>query len=130
VEFSSQHYADVVVAAPSGQINHQSAELLKQALAPLLDGVASSKGSLVLDFGGVEYISSMGLRVLMVAAKQLRAQKARIAVAALQPVVKEIFEIARFSNVVEVFPSVPEALQAVSESALAAYRRATTPGPG
>lgn len=130
MELPSLRFADVVLAAPSGQINHQSAEQLKQALAPLLEEVSSGKSALVLDFGGVEYISSMGLRVLMVAAKQLRSHKARIAVAALQPVVKEIFEIARFNNVVEVFPSVPEALQAVSPSALAAYRRATTPGAG
>lgn len=130
MELPSLRFADVVLAAPSGQINHQSAEQLKQALAPLLEEVGSGKSALVLDFGGVEYISSMGLRVLMVAAKQLRSHKARIAVAALQPVVKEIFEIARFNNVVEVFPSVPEALQAVSQPALAAYRRATTPGAG
>ena len=130
MELSSLRFADVVVAAPSGQINHKSAEELKQALAPLLDDVGSRKTALVLDFNGVEYISSMGLRVLMVAAKQLRAQQARIAVAALQPVVKEIFDIARFNTVVEVFPSVPEALKALSDSALAAYRRATTPGAG
>jgi hypothetical protein len=36
---------------------------------------------LVLDFAGIEYISSVGLRILMIAAKQLRASDAKIAVA-------------------------------------------------
>ena len=106
---------------PVGQIDHPNAQQLQQALAPILDQAAASRTPLVLDFTGVEYISSMGLRVLMVAAKQMRAGSARIAVAALRPVVEEIFEIARFKHVLEVFPSVRAALQALSAPALAAY---------
>ena len=121
VEFSSQRLADVVVAAPVGQIDHSNAERLKQALAPTVDGLEQNTAALVLDFTGVEYISSMGLRVLLMAAKQLRARKARIAVAALQPVVKEIFDIARFNHVLEVFPTTRAALEHVSPAALAAY---------
>ena len=121
MEFSSRRLADVVVAAPVGQIDHPNAQQLQRALAPILDEAASSKAALVLDFAGIEYISSMGLRVLMVAAKQMRSQSARIAVAALQPVVEEIFDIARFKYVLESFPSVRAALQEMSAPALAAY---------
>jgi anti-sigma B factor antagonist/stage II sporulation protein AA (anti-sigma F factor antagonist) len=121
MECSVRRLADVVVAAPAGQIDHPNAQKLQEALAPLLDEVAAVKAPLVLDFSSVEYISSMGLRVLMVAAKQLRAQGARIAVAALQPVVEEIFDIARFRHVLEVFPSVRSALQDLSAPALSAY---------
>ena len=126
MEFSSQRLVDVFVAAPVGQIDHPNAERLKQALAPILDTAATSKQALVLDFAGVEYICSMGLRVLLMAAKQLRAQNARIAVAAMQPVVKEIFEIARFNHVLEVFPDVRAALEQLSGPALAAYDAAAT----
>jgi anti-anti-sigma factor len=121
VDISSRRLADVVVVMPVGQIDHPNAQQLQQALAPILDQAAASRTPLVLDFTGVEYISSMGLRVLMVAAKQMRAGSARIAVAALRPVVEEIFEIARFKHVLEVFPSVRAALQALSAPALAAY---------
>lgn len=121
MQFSSQRLADVVVAVPAGQIDHPNAERLEQALAPILDATTMGRSALVLDFSRVEYISSMGLRVLLMAAKQLRAQNARIAVAALQPVVKEIFGIARFNHVLEVFPDVRAALAQLSEEALAAY---------
>ena len=121
VEFSSRRLADVVVVAPVGQIDHPNAQKLQQALAPLLDQAAAVRAPLVLDFSGVEYISSMGLRVLMVAAKQMRGANARIAVASLRPVVEEIFNIARFTHVLEVFPSLRAALQDLSASALAAH---------
>jgi anti-anti-sigma factor len=112
------------VAAPVGHIDHPNAQQLQQALAPLVEAAAAAKTALVVDFAGVDYISSMGLRVLMVAAKQMRGQSAVIAVAALQPVVEEIFDIARFKHVLQVFPSVRAALQELSAPALAAYDRA------
>ena len=121
MDFSSQRFVDVVVAVPVGQIDHPNAESLKQALAPMLDATVPSIGALVLDFSRVSYISSMGLRVLLVAAKQMRACNARIAIAALQPVVSEIFAIARFNHVLEVFPDVRTALEHISSPALAAY---------
>ena len=121
MDFSSQRFVDVVVAVPVGQIDHPNAESLKQALAPILDATVPPIGALVLDFSRVTYISSMGLRVLLVAAKQMRACNARIAIASLQPVVGEIFAIARFNHVLEVFPDVRTALEHISSPALAAY---------
>jgi len=121
VEFSSRKLDDVVLAVPVGQIDHPNAQQLQQALTPILDDSSAGKTALVLDFTDVTYVSSMGLRVLMVAAKQMRSRSARMAVAALQPVVAEIFDIARFRHVVEVFPSVRDALQALSAPALEAY---------
>ena len=45
---------------------------------------------------------------------------------ALQPIVAEIFAISRFDSVLEVFPSVRDALAAMSPEALAAYDAALT----
>ena len=59
------------------------------------------------------------------ASRQMRARGERIAATALQPVVREIFEIARFQHVVEVFASVREALAALSPAALAAFDAGT-----
>ena len=126
MELTSRKLADVVVVAPVGQFDHVNAMKLEQALTPFVRDAAAGQTPLVLDFTGVEYISSMGLRVLMVAAKEMRSRNARMAVAALQPVVEEIFEIARFRFVVDVRPSVRDALAALSPAAAAAYDAAPT----
>ena len=115
-------YADVVVAAPSGRIDFAGAQALEAALAGALSPESGVRG-VVVDLGGVDYISSVGLRVLMVAAKALRARKAAIAVASLKPIVAEIFEISRFHHVVDVRRDVREAIGAISAQALAAYDR-------
>ena len=127
METSSCQFADVVVAVPVGRVDHQSAAQLEAALAPLVQEASSNKGALVLDFAGVEYISSVGLRVLMIAAKQLRASDAKIAVANLQPVVAEILAISRFDRILSVFPSVRAAIEQFSVAALAAFDVARPP---
>ena len=127
MEFSARRLADVVVAAPVGAINHSNAIQLEQAMAPIVNEAAAAKTPVVLDFSGVDYISSMGLRVLMAASKQMRAAgNAAIAVAGLQPTVDEIFAIARFKFVVQIFPTVRDALVALSAPAAAAYDAAAT----
>ncbi len=118
----TQAYADVLVATAAGRIDFAGAQVLEGALAPALVPDGPVRG-IVIDLAGVDYISSVGLRVLMVAAKAMRARKAAIAVTSLQPVVAEIFEISRFHHVVDVRGSVREAIAAVSPDALAAYDR-------
>ena len=125
MEFSTRTFADVIVAAPVGRIDHPNATRLEQSLAPILTDAAAAKTPVVLDFTGVTYISSMGLRVLMMASKRMRAAGAPIGVAGLQPAVDEIFEFARFKLVVQVFASVRDALQAFSAPAVAAYDAAS-----
>lgn len=62
------------------------------------DGIA-----IVLDLSQVEYMSSVGLRVLMLAAKQCKGQHGNIAVAALGEQMREIFQISRFDMVFPVY---------------------------
>ena len=57
----------------------------------------------------------------MLARKQAKAQGGTLVVAGLQPIVREIFEISRFTVVFEIFPSARDALARVSPTALAAF---------
>ena len=116
--------ADTALLGVLGRVDHRSAAELEQALAAAIAQASIAQGGVVLDFAGVEYISSVGLRVLMVAAKQMRANAAPFAIAALQPVVAEIFAISRFDRVLSVHADVPAALAQCSPAALAAWQAA------
>ena len=86
-----------------------------------VDAASHDSGAVVLDLSGLEYVSSAGLRCFMLASRQAKSNRARIAVAALQPMVAEIFEISHFNLVFQVFPTVREALGALSAEAGAAF---------
>ena len=116
-------FADVVVLSLSGRVDHATAEELETALAPHLARCGEGQDHVVLDFAGVDYISSAGLRILMLAAKQAKAQRGFLAVAAVQPLVHEILEISKFTLVIRTLPSVREAVAAASPAGLAALER-------
>ena len=113
--------ANVTLIRVAGRIDHTTAKAFEDALSPELAGCAGEDKILLLDFSGVTFISSAGLRVLMIAAKQCRKQNGKIALAALQPMVQEVFQISRFDSLFEVFPTVRAALQAVSPTAASQY---------
>ena len=115
-------YGDTMVLIPTGRrIDHAYAEDFKAELQPFLDRCTADGHRLVLDFSAVEYISSVGLRVLMIAARQAKAQSGVVVVASLQPVVKEIFDISRFNLVIECFAGVRDAIVKISPNAVAAF---------
>ena len=122
MDLQPKRYVDCVVLAPAGRVDHQNADALRAALAPHLADCATGRDRLVLDGAQLEYISSAGLRVLMLAARQAKTQGGTIVVAAMQPVVREVFEISRFNLVFETYGSVREALGRCSPAALAAFR--------
>src|SRR5215467_6380840 len=117
MQLGPKRFADAIALFPRGRIDHSTADDFRSALAPHLTG----GDRLVLDLSGVEYISSVGLRVLILASKQVKKQGGALAVCGLQPVVREIFEISRFNLVLDVFPVLREALARLSPPALAVF---------
>ena len=122
MEIKSKTYKDVLVLSPEGRIDHANSEDFRNRLGPFIDRCKANGERMVLDLAGVDYISSAGLRSFMLAEKQAKAQGGTIVVAAMQPVVKEIFEISRFTLVFETFATVREAIAKLSPAAIGAYR--------
>jgi len=75
---------------------------LDTANAPLLERKIRQWGNeitdLILDFSGLEYISSMGLRVLLQAKKTLKAEKRNLTIKNMRDSIREIFEMTGFLN--------------------------------
>jgi anti-anti-sigma factor len=122
VQVAAQRYADVLVVGVDGRIDYVNAEEFKAALMPHLTNGTTRGNQVVLDLSRLEYISSAGLRVLMIAAREAKAKQGKLIAVALQPVVREIFEISKFTLVFQLFDSVEDALQHISPAALAAMK--------
>jgi anti-anti-sigma factor len=120
----ARKFDGAVVLAPQGRLDHDNCEAFQAELAPHVTSCAKDGSALVLDLSGLEYVSSAGLRCLMVAARQAKANnKGRILLAAMRPLVSEIISISRFNLVLEVFPTTRAALASVSSQAAQAFDR-------
>jgi anti-sigma B factor antagonist len=112
MNISDRRTGNAVVLEVAGRIDNDTAETFRLLLIPFLRECTRDRDRLVLDFSGVDYISSVGLRVLMLAAKQAKTQGGTVVVAGLRSVAKEIFEISRFNLVFQCFDSARDALAA------------------
>ncbi len=117
MELTSRRAANAIILMPAGRIDQDHADGFKQSLEPFLGECKAGNSPVILDFSAVSYISSVGLRVLMLAARQVKAQGGQLVIAALTPIVNEVFEISRFNLVYKVFPDVAAALAALESPA-------------
>jgi anti-anti-sigma factor len=108
MEIGEERQGGVLILRPVGRIDNETSLSFQDRLL----GVLNAGDVALVDFADVEFISSAGLAALMTAAKQAKAQNGHIGVAALRPLVQEIFAISRFSRVVPVYASTAEGVAA------------------
>lgn len=82
----------------SGRLDTNTAPQFESELKGSLNGITDLK----IDFAGLDYISSAGLRVLLSAQKMMNAQGGTMAVAGANDIVKEIFEVTGFSDILTI----------------------------
>lgn len=100
------------VLRPQGRIDHTHADAFQQALAPYLRDCVGG-AALVIDLADISYISSIGLRALMLALKQVKPEGGRLVLAGLTPLVMEVFKISRFDLLFEIFADTQTAVAAI-----------------
>jgi len=83
-----------VVLTLSGRLDTANASMLERRIKQWGDEIAE----LILDFTELEYISSMGLRVLLQAQKTMKEKKRRLVIKNLCQSVREVFEMTGFLN--------------------------------
>ena len=87
---------DELTLAISGELNTTTYQELEDVVKNSLNGIKK----LVFDFKELEYISSAGLRVLLVS-KKLMDQQGKLIVKNANSSVKEIFDITGFTNILD-----------------------------
>ena len=109
MQISTRTSSDIHIVAITGSLDSTTSPEAQKAL----DAVLSSAKKVVLNFSDLDYISSAGLRVLLGAAKHLRASGGTLGMFGLNQSVREVFEISGFSTILSVYQSEAEALGAV-----------------
>lgn len=107
----------ILLVKPRGRIDHTNANILAAELKDLLDNCNADGDKLLFDFSDLEYISSAGLRVLMVVSKKTRPEGGEVVMAAPNDLVREIIEISHFEKVFPLYATVDEGLAALDKAA-------------
>ena len=111
-------FGAAVVLSITGRVDLSNADEFKDKLTAAL---GNASGGLIVDMGGVDYISSAGLRSLMIVFKAAKAAGKQFAITALQPLLMEIFTISRFHLVFPLFDTSRAAIEKQVPGALAEF---------
>ena len=78
--------------------------------------IADDDRMVVMDFEQLTYISSAGLRAVLLTAKTLWDRDAKFALCSVSPAIREIFEISGFDKIIAIHASQEDALAALAAS--------------
>jgi anti-anti-sigma factor len=97
----------ITVIPLEGRLDGGNATVAETVFLQLL---SEGRQRFVFDFSNLQYISSAGLRVILVAAKKLRASKGRMVCASLTEQVYDVFEMSGFTTILDIVSTKEEAL--------------------
>lgn len=108
MEITEERRADVLILRVIGKLDASTSKDLEAKVLPL---TASSQGKLVVDLSQLDYISSAGLRVFLLAAKRMDSANGQMIICSLKDAVKQVFDIAGFSSFLTLVGSTEEAIK-------------------
>jgi stage II sporulation protein AA (anti-sigma F factor antagonist) len=109
-----EHAQGVVIIRLQGRLDQAGCDILAQ----VIDRHASKQAHIVLDMRDVDYLSSSTIGLLVQIARDTPPAELRLALAAVQPHVRESIEISNLKKLLPIYKSVEEALPAVATPSL------------
>jgi anti-sigma B factor antagonist len=114
MDITEDRSPNAVTLILSGRLDGTSSSAFESRV---LGYIEAGDTRLIIDMAELAYISSVGLRVFLVAAKRLKPVDGRLALCALRPSIAQVFEIAGFSSMFTITDTRDEAEAAVSAPA-------------
>ena len=95
MEICERTTADIVTLSLSGKLDGTTAKSFEEKILTRID---SGDRRFIIDVSELHYISSAGLRVILIAAKSLAGRGRRLALCSLGPRVAQVIELGEFDS--------------------------------
>lgn len=107
MEITKRKKENAMVVSVKGRMDAVSSSEFEKEMAELM---TEGENHFVIDFGELDYISSAGIRSILLTVKKLKAKEGDLFLCALKDLVKEVFEISGFNAIIPIYESVESAL--------------------
>jgi anti-anti-sigma factor len=99
IDVAEEREANALVLIPAGRIDSGNARAFESIVT---ERIGAGEHRLIVDFSRLDFISSSGLRVLLIAAKTLKIHKGSIALCSMKDHIKEVFQISGFDRIIPI----------------------------
>jgi len=101
----------------SGEVDGSAATVLTEAYERAVEVSPENHDTVVLDFAAVDYINSTGIALIVSVLAKARAERRKVVASGLSPHYREIFDITRLSDFIELFPDLDRAVSQLTHPA-------------
>jgi anti-sigma B factor antagonist len=112
MEIATHTINDTIIIDVKGRLDTTNYNTLEK---DILNIIEKGNKKIIVNCQHLDYVSSSGLRVFLVALKKLKAINGKFALTNLQDNIKDIFEISGFITIFQVYPTTNEALAAMEQ---------------
>ncbi|UCC94649.1 MAG: STAS domain-containing protein [Candidatus Omnitrophota bacterium] len=113
----------VYVVELKGSIDTATHQQLEDELREIIE---EKTKTVILDMAGVNYISSIGIKVILVTKKTLEKMHATFSMVNLQPQIKKVLDAMRILPMIDIFDDIPEADKYIDQIIKETIERQTT----
>lgn len=92
---------DIYTSHPKGRLDSNACPAFE---AEIVGALNAGNQRVLFDFSQLDYISSAGLRVVLMAAKRLRESGGKMALCSLNEMIREVFEVSGFDRILDIQP--------------------------
>lgn len=110
IEVLEEREGDVLILTPVGRVDSSNARLFERMIEDRID---DGETHIVVDFTKLSFISSSGMRVLLIGAKSIRANQGKFVLCSMRDSIREIFSISGFDTII---PVVKDRIAAIDAS--------------
>lgn len=111
MEVSQEPVGDVYVVSARGRLDGSTSTIFSKHLDALI-GLGTPK--LLVDFSEIDFVTSAGLRAVLVVVKKVKAANGSFALCAVQAPVREVLDITGFTAMLQIHPDRTVGISAMS----------------
>jgi len=111
VELAQSKTGEVTVVRPQGRIDSLTAPGFHQTVRGLVD---SGANRVVVDLSDVTYISTAGLRALLMIARAIETARGKLGICKLNPDVQKLFTLSQFDSLIHIHNTCDDAVAALA----------------
>jgi anti-sigma B factor antagonist len=119
-EATTRTLPGAAVIALSGEVDGSAAAVLTAAYERAIKDepeMSTAVSTVVLDFAAVDYINSTGIALIVSVLARARAERRKVVASGLSAHYREIFDITRLSDFIELFPDLDRAVSQLTHPA-------------
>lgn len=108
LELTQTKIVNVTVVTLNGKLDSSNSEEIEKKILDIVDG---GEKKLLLNLSSLIYISSAGLRVLLVLARKLKGDNGKLALCSMNQNITDVFDVAGFLPIFTIYQDQDEALK-------------------